>query len=565
MTKFKSMFVCPTIAAFLLIFIVACSNSGEEATSLPTNTTNADTNLKPNTDIMAKYDPPITIKTIFEVNVAIKEQYSDLGLKNNLWNKAMKDELGINLVYKWITRSTEQSLQKVSIDIASGDLPDIFNVNIEQLALLSKAELINKDLGPIYDQYASQLTKSIMKQEGNSAFQAAMSDGKLTAIPMTNSSGDAASFMWIRKDWLIQLNLQEPKNLNELHEVIKAFVKADLGKTGKPVGLMLSKDFLQQGVAEAIGIFNGFHAYPQTWINDSSGHLVYGSTLPEMKKALTYLQTLYREGLIEKDFAAKDWQRATDAAAANRSGVEFGAMWNAMTPLQKTKDNFPDSDWRGLGILSSDDQPAKAKINLNNENYIVVKKGFGHPEALIKLLNLFTEKSFGENMDEYNKFYNVRDGVTDPLKNPGLHYMPFRAWPTKKNLQAHENVVNALKTGEVSKLTPEQKGYFENILKYKAGDNSMAQYEKVFGVTGSYNAMKMYYDKNLFMMDRFYGSPTETMKSKMKIISDKEMEYYTKVIMGVESVDNFDVFIQELNKIGLLQITKEVNEWNNNK
>ena len=43
------------------------------------------------------------------------------------------------------------------------------------------------------------------------------------------------------------------------------------------------------------------------------------------------------------------------------------------------------------------------------------------------------------------------------------------------------------------------------------------------------------------------------------------MEYYTKVIMGIESTDNFDAFVEEVNALGLDKITEELNEWYANK
>ncbi len=63
------------------------------------------------------------------------------------------------------------------------------------------------------------------------------------------------------------------------------------------------------------------------------------------------------------------------------------------------------------------------------------------------------------------------------------------------------------------------------------------------------------------MWDKFTTGPTPTMGQKMSTVTDKVMEYYTKVIMGIETTDNFDDFVKELNSLGLDKITEEVNEW----
>jgi putative aldouronate transport system substrate-binding protein len=257
--------------------------------------------------------------------------------------------------------------------------------------------------------------------------------------------------------------------------------------------------------------------------------------------------------LLEKDFGAKDSGKASELAASGRVGVQYGAMWNAMYPLQQTKDNNPASDWLAHKIISSDDKPANPQIKLNVLRYYVVNSNYEHPEALIKLLNFWSQIYRRSTPEVYNSFLGA-DG-------PSQHYTNFYEWPAKKNLLAHKNVVAAVKSKDPSKLNSEEKGYYDNILSFKGGENKNAQFEKVFGETGSFTAMDDYDKNNLFALDQFYGAPTTTMKSRLDTIKKKEMEFYTKVIMGAESIDKYDAFVGGLNKLGLTEITKEVNEW----
>ncbi|OXM16264.1 hypothetical protein [Paenibacillus herberti] len=553
----KVMFKVSAVLTLAVAALAGCSGQNASNKSpQPTVSAAVNENIDPN----AKYDPPIEVSTHFSVGASFADKFKDEQLNTNVFAKGQLEELGIKLTYKWIARGDDQSFQKSSVAIASGDIPEIMVVTKEQLATLSKTDMIHKDLAPIYEKYASKLTKDIMHEEGDIAFDSATFNGKLIAIPNTDSSGDLASFLWIRLDWLEKLNLETPKSMDDLYNVIRAFVERDPDGNNKKdtVGLMLNKDFLSPGVGDAVGIFNGFHAYPKSWVKDDSGNLVYGSVQPEMKEALAYLQKLYKDGFIEQDFGAKDSGKAAELAGANRVGVEFGAMWNGMYPLQATKENFPNSDWRAMALLSNDDKPARPQVKLNVANYYVVKKEFQHPEALIKLLNFWTEKNWGSSKEDYDKYIGNLD-------TGAAHLNQIRAWPSKKNMNAHLHVKEAFATGDTSKLNSEEKSYYDNIVKFKAGDNKVAQFEKVFGETGSFAIMDQYYTKNLFMMDQYYGASTETMKNKMSTIVKSEMEYYTKVIMGSESLDKFDTFVAKLNKLGLEQITKEVNEWNKNR
>lgn len=545
-------------AVLLTISLVAgCSSNNGNNSNKGTHT--ADNNGKP-IDPNAKYDPPIELTVAVAIGDAIADGFTEEKWENSEWIKAYKEELGIIIKPLWYTKGDDASKQKMSVAIASGDVPDLMALNKEQLATMAKTNLY-ADLTDVYEKYGTPLTKEIITEEGNIALESATFGGKLIAIPGTNSAIDGASFLWARQDWLDKLGLPVPKTTDELYAAMKAFVEQDPGNNGKnkTVGLMLNKDFLSPGLADAIGIFNAFDAYPKTWVRDADGKLVYGSAQPEVKDALAYLNKLYKEGLIEKDFGAKDSGKAAELAAAGLVGFNFGAMWNGMFPLQQTKDNFPDSNWLANPIVSMDDQPANTQIKLNVENYYVMRKDYEHPEAIMKLLNFLLELTYGDTTrEEYDKFYG-------PEPAPGHHYAVAKAWKAKKNLQAHLNITEAFKTGDTSKLNVEEQGYYDNIQKYKDGDNSNAQFEKVFGETGSFKTMNEYVNNNLFKMDEFNGASTDAMKNRLMTIEQAVIEYYTKVIMGADSIDNFDKFVDQLNKLGLADVTKEVNNWDTNR
>jgi putative aldouronate transport system substrate-binding protein len=486
----------------------------------------------------------------------VMSDFTEEKWEDSVWLRAYRDELGIDMKAAWYAKGKEAITQKVSVAIASGKIPDLLAVNSEQLSAISRTNLYT-DLTSVYETYATPLTKSILNEDDKRSLASATFDGKLIAIPGLNSAIDGASFMWIRQDWLDKLGLKVPETASELEEVMRAFEDRDPDGNGKAdtTGLVLSKDFLNQGLAEAIGLFNAFDAYPKIWVKDKGGNLAYGSVQPEVKDALAFLSRLYKEGIIETDFAAMDTPAAAELAANGRGGVVFGAMWNGMYPLQGTKDRFKDSDWRAYPIVSKDEQPAHPQIKLNVEQYFVVRSGYEHPEALIKLINFWTELNYGDaGKDRYDRFLGLPPA-------PGHHYAVAKVWKSNKNLQAYLDIKDALETGVLSKLNAEEKGYYDNILKYSAGDDSFAQYEKVFGRTGSYAVMNDYVQRDLFKMDEFYGASTEAMRSRLLTIDQMISEYYTKVIMGTESLDQFDAFVANLGQIGLDEITKEVNEW----
>lgn len=540
------------------VLLAGCGSKDDNGTSTTNDSTateQTETNQTEAIDPNAKYDPQLNVSIDFQISDALAPDFVEADWANNLWNQTYRDKYGINLNASWFCKGNDLCSQKKSVAIASGSIPDIMTVGVDQLAVLSKTNMIRTDLKEVFDKYATDLTKSVVGEAGEAPWDSATFGGKVLAIPQVDSAIDTAGFLWIRQDWLDKLNLKVPTSMEELYNVMKAFKEQDPDGNGKPdtVGLMLNKDFLSPGLAEALGVFNGFHAYPNAWVRNSSGKLEFGSIQPEIKDALVYLSKMYKDGLIETDFGAKDSAKASELAASGKVGIEFGAMWNGMYPLQQTKDNFKDSNWLAFALPSKDADPARPQIKLNVRGYYVVNSKFEHPEALVKMLNFFTEANRGPDASLYDKFFGP-DG-------PGQHPTAFQEWAAKKNLTAHLNVTEALKSGDASKLNAEEKNYFDNIKKYQAGDNTQAQFEKVFGETGSFRIMNEYDKNNLFQLDEFYGAPTDTMKSRMDTIKKSEIEYFTKVIMGADSIDSFDKFVSNLNAMGLTQITDEVNAW----
>jgi putative aldouronate transport system substrate-binding protein len=109
-------------------------------------------------------------------------------------------------------------------------------------------------------------------------------------------------------------------------------------------------------------------------------------------------------------------------------------MWNPFFPLLFTLDNNPGAEWRPYPIPTKSGEPAKVGAVLPANYFIVVRKGYEHPEAAIKMVNLFTEKCWGETADN-DQYFN----------GDGTKYVPFKyafvqAWPARKNLRNHRTM-----------------------------------------------------------------------------------------------------------------------------
>src|SRR5690606_40530230 len=96
--------------------------------------------------------------------------------------------------------------------------------------------------------------------------------GNLMAIPVTGSSIEEATYIWIRTDWLDNLGLEAPRTIDDLLKISKAFTTKDPDQNGEDdtYGLMLS-NYLWDPIAD----MEGFIDRKSTRLNSSHVKISY--------------------------------------------------------------------------------------------------------------------------------------------------------------------------------------------------------------------------------------------------------------------------------------------------
>ncbi|RAU97104.1 extracellular solute-binding protein [Paenibacillus sp. YN15] len=531
-----------------LLLLSACGKSDGEGKS-PAASSGA--SAAPALDISKKYEPPVEISAWRYTEASYQYENGDT-IDNNIYTKMYEDELGIKLKYKW-TVPVEQFDQKLSVSIASGDTADIMWLKNKQLTDLAENDMLY-DLTDLFEKYATPITKSILQQDMKS-FNTAKIGGKLMAIPQTASAVDGLPILYVRTDWLTKLGLSEPKTLQDVFAVAEAFTQKDPDGNGKndTFGLAFTKTFLTDSHFGTSGFFSGYHAYPGKWVKDDKGNLVYGSTQPQVKEALRQLQTMYKQGLLDKEFGIKDRAKVTESVVGGKVGIFYGSMSAPLSITQKNIDNDPKAEWKAIPLVSIDSKKAVPMGKMPVTIYYGVSKNSKNPEAIIKILNSV--------MAGYDPAIPARPEFSHSKTNvPVWLYGILLPQPANKNLIAHQNVVKSLSSKDASKLSAEEKGYYDKVLDFRQGNKANWGTERVFGSPSSFEVIEQYVKEDNYLLDAFYSSPTATMVEKSATLQKMEEEVFTKILMG-ESVDSFDKFVDDWKKLGGDQITKEINEW----
>ena len=174
------------------------------------------------------------------------------------------------------------------------------------------------------------------------------------------------------------------------------------------------------------------------------------------------------------------------------------------------------------------------------------------------MINLFIEKCWGETGDN-GKYYA-------PPEAEGVWKLsPIQCSMPHKNLQAYLDIEAARQSGDTSSLTGEAKSIQDKLDSYYSGSDegfALWGWERIYGPDpSSYSSINAMNEDNRIMINKFVGAPTETMTEKLSTLETMRDEVYTKIIIGEASIDEFDTFVEDFNKLGGSDMTAEVNEW----
>ncbi|MBP1995115.1 extracellular solute-binding protein [Paenibacillus eucommiae] len=538
----------------LIALVSACrsdlSDESKEAGMTPATVTEESNLHGKAADPLGKYDPPIEVTAIRQLGISTKFAAGE-SIEKNAWNQLYEDEFGIKLKYLWVADPSQYN-QKFNILLASGKLPDIMPVDGTQFKQLVEADML-ADLTEALENYGLPITKQLLNKDGGMGLESATFDGKLLGIPVTASAVDEAPLLWVRTDWLQKLNLPEPQTMDDVFRIAEAFSNQDPDGNHKKdtYGLALDKGVF--GLVPGLqGFFNSYHAYPQIWVEDQSGNYVYGSIQPEMKEALVKLNQMYQTGQIDREFGVKDAEKIYQDINAGKLGMLYGLMY-APTYFADGKKLDAEMEWKPFPLPSIDASKAKPQLVFNVGKYYVVKKGMKHPEAVVKMLNAFSN-------DWDRSKYPLTAINQDGDISKWLYALVAGSNPTQ-NLEMYERVSKALEAKDETLLDPKAPGqrlFYDHILNYKKEDINSWGYLRIYDAQG---LLYDYNKKNGFLMTAYTSGPSETMVEKDATLKKMEIETFTKIIMGEDTIEAFDTFVENWKMLGGDIITAEVEQW----
>ena len=491
-------------------------------------------------------------------NMPENDTYTD-----NAYTRYIKSVINVQNVDAFEANDSQYDTN-VSMAISMGSLPDIMVVSSQdEVEQLVGAGLI-EDLTESYNNCISDRIRKMYESYGDSLKDMVTYDGKIMALPETNIT-DGPNLVWLRKDWMDKLGLSEPHTIDDVVNIVKHFISEDPGNngvdaSGKPntVGLAVDTDVTGEcGYSSEFLldiIFACFGAYPKQWIMNDDGEIVYGSVTDEAKEALSYISSLYNQGVIDNDFLLRTSTNICELIENGMCGSFFGPWWAPNNPLVNAVSRNPDADWQPYLIATDSDGTTSYHSQNPCYKYVVVRKGYEHPEIAAKMISVMFDK--------------VRFDCTDSeeFKN----YYQLNVEPTARPLSINVDYNNALSicyrnidatiSGRKNPDSLEllERSFYDACSEYIKNANKTSTQWAAY--MSRIKACSLIAQDNIKVVDSLYFKTTDTMKSHWWRLKAKEKEAYLKIISGEEDISYFDTFVKEWNEQGGQIITSEVSE-----
>jgi putative aldouronate transport system substrate-binding protein len=275
----------------LALGLAACSGSdtpAEEGKPLPTVTGN----------------PAVTLDVF-------APQGAETNLATNEFTKKMNQKF--NITFKWQTSTFDAgpAREKRQISLASGDYPDAYMLIpwVDQFTPTELLKLGNQGvvvpLNQLIDQYAPNIKKALDAEPEWKAMATAP-DGKIYGMPQWVDCYHCSyqGKLWMNSTWLKKLGLEQPKTTEDMVKVLRAFKTQDPNGNGKADEIPLTGSVRSLLIPYFMNAFiydpQGASGYNNSTLVLNDGKVDVQANKDGWREGLKYLNSLYKEGLIDK-------------------------------------------------------------------------------------------------------------------------------------------------------------------------------------------------------------------------------------------------------------------------
>lgn len=518
-----------TLTAILLAAVLAASAAGctsetsesQSAESSAGSSSTASAESLPEGQLTAE---PVTLT--YWVSLDNNAAASISSYSENKMYQKMEEITNVKIDFLHPTIGQEK--EQFNLMIASRDLPDLIEygwVGYDGGPEKAISDGIIIKLNDLIDQYAPD-AKALMESSDIVAKQSKTDEGSYYAfMAVGESNGNTQSGPFLRADWLEELGMEDPATLEEWTTVLERF-KEEKGAAipfTADSGTFVSNDT----ICGVFGVGSQFY--------QEDGVVKYGPLEPEYKEYLTFVKDWYDRGLLDPDFASNDSNtiaaNMTNGKAGFMIGFAGGSMGTYLNAMAGEDYDLKAIEYPKM-LDGSDPMFHHRAWEVRTSGSLAITTVNEHPELSAQWANYFyTEeggllKNFGIEGESY-VMENGEPKLTDLIENnpDGL---------------SRQQALAVWSRGSTPAPGP--------VIKLPDANPRVAESAEIWN-RYSVNASKV-------LIPPITQTPEEAdeLSSMITNINSYHEEMVIKFIMGQESLDNYDNFVEQLKNYGIERV-----------
>jgi len=439
---------------------------------------------------------------------------------------------GIHIEWDNVQAANYTEVMKARL-AAGVDLPDIVNMSIGgDIAQYGRDGLIIP-LNDLIAKYAPNMTKWFAQPE-NQIYKILNTspDGNIYGVQSyVEAQFLSFGYLW-NKPWLDAVGIKSfPEKIDDMVAALKAFRDKDPNGNGKKDEIPMTPA-AGAGYLDLLANMFGFeYQIVSQFQVDSAGKVYWAFTQPRMKEYLTFVNMLYKEGLLDKAYSTDSWTQTAEKASNDTVGLiicwaTFCGTYSGLSPKGKPDGSVPVFI-NGPPIEGPYGDKYFVRREILGGDPMAITKACKRPDAAMRWLD------FVRNSDEALMLQNNGiEGVT--YKKEGGKIVPIIT-PGKS--------FNDMILSVGGSQPP-----FSHLQRWE-GDLRFQQWS-----VANDKSYAKYYKKPSFPIMAPTKEEQETLNKRMTDIDTLRAEMVGKIISGAEPPAKFDDYVAQFKKLGIDEV-----------
>ncbi len=337
----------------------------------------------------------------------------------------------------------------------------------------------------------------------------------------------------VRADWLKKVGMEIPETIDDWEKMLTAF-KDELHVESPLMLVNADGPFTAGLISGAYGVTDGFYL--------DDGVVKYGPIQPEYKEFVQLMKSWYDKGLLDQNFAGADGKILTNAVLNGKTGVAYQLAGGGIGAWLNAKRALGDEEFDLVGVpypvLNRGDMPKFSQMDWQYTplRAWTISRDCKNVELAARLLD------YGYSDEGYLLFNYGTEGVTYEMKDGKPAFTDF-----------------ALKN-------PDGTSFSDILTRYTLCNSSgpALQSLEVTNATRSYPQQNEAIDNwkksdaaaHLIPMVSFTQEESEELGSILVDLNTYQDEMLYGFIMGTESIDNWDEYLERMDQVGASKAVK---------